>query len=236
MSTCIAVIPSFVPPTLKSISPKKSSIPCMSVSIIYLSGLFLSVTSPVEIPATGFLIGTPASIKASVLPHMLACDVEPFEDKTSETTLIEYGNSSSEGITGTSAFSANAPCPISLLPGPLEGLASPTLYDGKLYWCIYLFESSSSNPSSICSSLFIPNVTIDITCVWPLVNIALPWTLGNTPTSQERGLISSIFLPSGRLCSSKIISLTHAFSKSCMLSAMSVCFSCANSSPFFSIK
>ena len=133
MSTCIAVIPSFVPPTLKSISPKKSSSPCISVSIIYSSGFSFDVTKPVEIPATGFLIGTPASINASVLPHILACDVEPFEDNTSDTTLIVYGNSSSDGITGTRAFSANAPCPISLLPGPRDGLASPTLYEGKLY-------------------------------------------------------------------------------------------------------
>ena len=93
----------------------------------------MSVTNPVDIPATGFLIGTPASIKANVLPHILACDVEPFELNTSDTTLIAYGNSSSDGITGTNAFSANAPWPISLLPGPLDGLASPTLYDGKLY-------------------------------------------------------------------------------------------------------
>ena len=85
------------------------------------------VTSPVEIPATGFLIGTPASIKANVLPQILACDVEPLDDNTSDTTLIEYGNSSSDGSTGTKAFSAKAPCPISLLPGPLDGLASPTL-------------------------------------------------------------------------------------------------------------
>lgn len=28
--------------------------------------------------------------------------------------------------TGANAFSAKAPCPISLLPGPLDGLASPT--------------------------------------------------------------------------------------------------------------
>ena len=60
----------------------------------------------------------------------------------------------------------------------------------------------------------LPSVTIDITCVCPLVNIALPCTLGSTPTSQESGRISSIFLPSGRLCSFKIISLTHCFSKS----------------------
>ena len=95
-------------------------------------GSSLSVINPVDIPATGLFIGTPASIKAKVLPQILACDVEPFEDNTSDTTLIEYGNSSSEGITGTKAFSANAPCPISLLPGPRDGLASPTLYDGKL--------------------------------------------------------------------------------------------------------
>ena len=72
-------------------------------------GSSLSVTNPVEIPATGLLIGTPASIKASVLPQILACDVEPFEDNISDTTRIAYGNSSSDGITGTNAFSANAP-------------------------------------------------------------------------------------------------------------------------------
>ena len=146
-------------------SPKKSSIPCMSVNIIYSSGFSLFVTKPVDIPATGFLIGTPASINASVLPHILACDVEPFDDNISDTTLIAYGNSSSDGITGTKAFSAKAPCPISLLPGPRDGLASPTEYEGKLYWCIYLFPVSSSTPSNICSSLFIPSVTIVIACV-----------------------------------------------------------------------
>ena len=136
MSTCIAVIPLCVPPTLKSISPKKSSIPWISVSIIYLSGSSGLVTSPVEIPATGAVIGTPASIRAKVLPQILPWDVDPFELSTSETTLIAYGKSSSEGKTGIKAFSASAPCPISRLPGPRDVLASPTLYEGKLYWCI----------------------------------------------------------------------------------------------------
>ena len=78
-------------------------------------------------PATGLLIGAPASISARHEPHVEPIDVEPLEDSTSDTTLIAYGNSSFDGSTGTNAFSANAPCPTSLLPGPLDGRASPTL-------------------------------------------------------------------------------------------------------------
>ena len=40
--------------------------------------------------------------------------------------------SSCDGITGTKALSASAPCPTSLLPGPRDVFASPTLYPGKL--------------------------------------------------------------------------------------------------------
>ena len=82
---------------------------------------------PIAIPATGALIGTPASISARVLPQTEAWEVLPLEDSTSETRRIVYGNSSLLGITGSSALSASAPCPISLLPGPLIGLVSPTL-------------------------------------------------------------------------------------------------------------
>ena len=92
-----------------------------------------SVINPVEIPATGSLIGTPAAINANVLPQILACDVDPFDSNTSDTNLIVYGNSSSLGNIGTRAFSANAPCPTSRRPAPLDGFASPTEYDGKLY-------------------------------------------------------------------------------------------------------
>ena len=38
------------------------------------------------IPATGRLIGTPAAISDMVLPQTEACDVEPLELTTSETT------------------------------------------------------------------------------------------------------------------------------------------------------
>ena len=44
-------------------------------------------------PATGALIGTPASISDSVEPQTDAIDVEPFDASTSETTRIVYGHS-----------------------------------------------------------------------------------------------------------------------------------------------
>ena len=60
-------------------------------------------------PATGALIGTPASISDSDDPHTDAIDVEPFDDSTSETTRSVYGHSTASGTTGTSARSASAP-------------------------------------------------------------------------------------------------------------------------------
>ena len=44
-----------------------------------------SVIRPQEIPATGALIGTPASIRDRVLPQTEPWEVEPLEDSTSET-------------------------------------------------------------------------------------------------------------------------------------------------------
>ena len=41
--------------------------------------------SPMEIPATGRLIGTPASNSANVEEQTDAIDVEPFEETTSVT-------------------------------------------------------------------------------------------------------------------------------------------------------
>ena len=65
--------------------------------------------SPMAIPATGAFIGTPASINARQLPHTDPCDVEPFDESTSDTTLIAYGKSSTLGSTGIRALSARAP-------------------------------------------------------------------------------------------------------------------------------
>ncbi len=57
----------------------------MSVSIVKSSPY---LTSPIAMPATGFLIGTPASISASVLPQIDAWLVEPLDSIASETILI----------------------------------------------------------------------------------------------------------------------------------------------------
>ncbi len=77
-------------------------------------------------PATCFLIGTPASMRAMQDAQVDAMDVEPLDSMVSDTQRIAYGNSSVEGRTGSSARSARAPWPISLLPGPLETFVSPT--------------------------------------------------------------------------------------------------------------
>ena len=83
-------------------------------------------------PATGSLIGTPASMRASVEPQTLAIDVEPLEERTSLTTLRAYGKSISEGTTGSSARSASAPWPISRRFGPRMKPVSPVEKGGKL--------------------------------------------------------------------------------------------------------
>ena len=124
-SIWMAVTPSVVPATLKSISPWKSSTPWMSVKVRQVP-VSLSEMRPQEMPATGRLMGTPASIRASVEPQMEAWEVEPLEETTSETTRMAYGNSSTDGITGSRAFSASAPWPISRRPGERAALASPT--------------------------------------------------------------------------------------------------------------
>ena len=82
VSSCRAVTKSAVPATLKSMSPKASSAPRMSVSVVYLPS---ANTRPMAMPATGALIGTPASMSDSDEAHTDAIEVEPFDDSTSDT-------------------------------------------------------------------------------------------------------------------------------------------------------
>jgi hypothetical protein len=62
-----------------------------------------------EIPATGFEIGTPAAIKPNVVPQIVAWLEEPLDSVISEITRIVYGKSSGSGSTGLILRSANIP-------------------------------------------------------------------------------------------------------------------------------
>ena len=88
--------------------------------------------SPIAIPATGALMGMPASIMDSEPPHTEAIEEEPFDSRISETILMVYGKSSLLGRMGIKERSASIPCPISLRPGPEINFTSPVQNAGKL--------------------------------------------------------------------------------------------------------
>src|SRR5919202_7142312 len=85
-------------------------------------------------PATGRLIGTPASMSDSEEPQTEAIELEPLDSRMSDTTRIVYGKSSTGGIIGTSARSASAPWPMSRRLGPRMKPASPTENGGEVLW------------------------------------------------------------------------------------------------------
>lgn len=68
-------------------------------------------TAPIEMPATGALIGTPASMSASDAPQTVAIDDDPSEPVTSDVTRTVYGKASPGGTTVRRARSARAPWP-----------------------------------------------------------------------------------------------------------------------------
>ena len=67
------------------------------------------VLSIIAIPATGSLIGTPASIRANEVPQTVAIDDEPLDSVISETTLSVYGKFSAFGKEELIALHANFP-------------------------------------------------------------------------------------------------------------------------------
>ena len=76
-------------------------------------------------PETGAVIGTPASISASVEPQTEPIDDEPFDSSVSETMRIVYGKSSVGGIIASSARCASAPWPMSRRFGRAHAAPSP---------------------------------------------------------------------------------------------------------------
>src|SRR3954463_3534097 len=101
----------------------------MSVRTTYSSP---SLMRPIATPATGRLIGTPASISDSEEPHTEAIEDKPLDSRMSAPTRIVYGKSSWLGIIGTSARSASAPWPMSRRLGPRMKPASPTENGGEV--------------------------------------------------------------------------------------------------------
>src|SRR5437588_604844 len=70
ISICSAVTPSAVPATLKSISPRASSMPWISLRMAHLPLRSPSpVIRPMATPATGAEMGTPASMRDRVVPQ-----------------------------------------------------------------------------------------------------------------------------------------------------------------------
>ena len=111
------VMPSRVPEILKSMSPKKSSSPMMSVTWVTRSP-DSSVKRPTVMPAQVFVMGTPASMSARHPPVTEAIDDEPLDSVMSDTSRIVYAKSSALGRIPSSERSASMPCPISRRPGP----------------------------------------------------------------------------------------------------------------------
>ncbi len=76
-------MPSEVPATLKSMSPRWSSSPWMSESTMWSSP---STIRPIAMPATERVMCTPASSRARVEPQTDAIDDEPLLSSVSETS------------------------------------------------------------------------------------------------------------------------------------------------------
>ena len=85
VSSCSAVMMFLVPATLKSMSPKASSAPRMSVRVTYCPP---SLISPMAMPETMSLSGTPASSRDMVEAQTEPMEVEPLEPIASDTCRI----------------------------------------------------------------------------------------------------------------------------------------------------
>ena len=93
------------------------------MSAVYLPS---ANTRPIAIPATGALIGTPASISDSDDEHTEAIEVEPLDDSASETMRIVYGNYSKLRHDRVAPRARpTQPWPISRRLGPRMKPASP---------------------------------------------------------------------------------------------------------------
>ena len=123
----------------------------ISVKIATLSSSF---TRPIAIPATGALIGTPASNNDKQPEHTEAIDEEPFDSVISETTRMVYGNLSKGGNTvafgeyGLQATSGNWVSDRQIEACRIV-LSRYTKREGKIYIRIFPHLAKTKKPAEV---------------------------------------------------------------------------------------
>ena len=186
-----------VPATLKSMSPKASSMPAMSVSTWKRSSPLIR---PMATPATGALMGTPRvhqgeGAAADAGHGGAAVAGEHLGDQADGVgELLLVGDDGQEGALGEGAVADVAAAGGRAWGAPRRRRRAGSCSGGGSA-CV----SSGSMPSSRCCSPIEPSVAMVSTWVSPRVNRPEPWVRGSRPTSQLMGRISSVLRPSGRL-------------------------------------
>ena len=212
MSICSEVTPSEVPATLKSMSPRWSSSPRMSVSTANSSS---SLMRPMAMPATGRFIGTPASISASDAPQTVAIEDEPLDSVISDTTRRVYGNCSA-GRQHRVQSRARRAC-----RGRFRGVRANPCGRFRRRSRAGSYSAAGRFP---CRCLPARRSTVrprrcrawrrTSACVSPRVNSAEPWARGSTPTSARIGRTVTRSRPSMRFLVFRMLPRTTVFSSS----------------------
>ena len=157
------------------------------------------------------MIGTPASISASVEPQTEPIDDEPFDSSVSETIRIVYGNSSADGIIGLERpLRERAVADVA----PLRAAHEARLPDrvGREVVVVHVaavgLEREVVDPLPLLRGA--ERAASERICVWPRVKRPEPCARGLTPTSHVIGRISSVPRPSGRRLSTAIFLRTRS--------------------------
>ena len=210
MSICSEVIPSEVPATLKSMSPRWSSSPRMS---LITAKSLPSRIRPMAMPATGRFSGTPASISARLPPHTVAIDdravglgdVGQDPDRIGE--LLERREHRVERPPGELAVAGLAPRRSAEAADFADRIGREVIVQHEAL--------SRRGPPARRSSAPIPWCRVwceTIAWVSPRVNSAEPWVRGRNPTLISIGRTVLVSRPSIRRPSLRIAPRTTSAS------------------------